>query len=292
MIQKFLSFLFFVPIIADNIRCVNFYGLETPERRFVCSWVETPAFYLDKMKSLININTVRLPFSYEYVCCSSMVEMDSFVEACQQRNISVILDYHRGYASHQGESPVEQGITKSMWIDSLVYILDRYQHIPQVRAISLFNEFRVNSTVEAELLQREAISTIEEVFPERFDYIVSCVEWGKDCSAMWKTLPNERTLVDVHAYGFQGGIPKLPTSTSNILVGELGWMKNEIPQFEIIKSLLQKRRIRNICLWTLAHSHDTDNLFQDDCKTPNEYIVSGFNSLFEKKHQQYLRGVK
>lgn len=290
MNKKIFQILFLLPILGVSYRCVNFYGLETPEKKLVCSWVQNPAFYLDEMKRLIGIDSIRLPFSYEYGSCSNFEAMDSLIDSCQEKNINVILDYHRGYADHQGMSPIEKNITKEMWIDMLITVLDRYEEKSSVKAISLFNEFQINSTQEAEELQRDAITAIEDIFPGRFEYMVGCIDWGKDCSQMWNTLPNNRTFVEVHSYGFHGGTGKLPTHTNKIFIGELGWNKNETSEFESIKKELRRKKVKNICLWTLAHSKDTGNLYQDDCKTPNDFIVNGFNSLFESYQPKCLRG--
>lgn len=288
-LQLQLGLLLIIAIIADSYRCVNFYGLETPEKKFVCSWQHDPAWYLDKMKKLINLDSVRLPFSYEYASCSDFKEMDSFIEACDQRNITVILDYHRGYADHQGPSPVEQLITQEMWIDLLVAVLDRYETKKSVVAISLFNEFQITNTSLVEEMQLEAIDAIEMAFPNRYHYMVSCIDWGKDCSSMWKTLPNNHTFVEVHSYGFSAG--KLPSPGVKIFIGEIGWRKNETKEFQIFKSLMKRRRIKDMCLWTIAHSRDTDNLFKDDCETANDFIVDSFNSLFTWTQPQCLRGM-
>ena len=286
--QKIFRFLFLLPTLCESFRCVNFYGLETPEKKFVCSWRHEPSWYLDKMKAILHIDSIRLPFSYEYASCSDFKEMDSFIVSCQEKNISVILDYHRGYADHQGMSPIEKEITKDMWIDMLITILDRYESKLNVVAISLFNEFQITNTSLAESLQLEAIDAIEAVFPNRYQYMVSCIDWGKDCSSMWKSVPNNRTLVEVHTYGFSPG--KLPLTGSNVFIGELGWRRNETKEFNTFKTLVKRRRIKDICLWTVSHSRDTDNLFQDDCETPNDFIVDGFNSLFTWTQPQCLRG--
>ena len=122
-----LKFLILCLLITKCIsfRCINFYGLEVQQQKLVCSWVHDPGWYLDKMKELIQIDSIRLPFSQEYVTCSDMKLMDLMVLDCKSRNISIILDYHRGYADHQGPSPIETGIKKTCglihycmsWID-------------------------------------------------------------------------------------------------------------------------------------------------------------------------------
>jgi hypothetical protein len=281
-----MGLLFCIPVKA--YRCVNFYGLEVPQKKLVCSWQHDPSWYLEKMKQVIKIDSVRLPFSYEYVCCSNMTDMDAFIDSCEKLGIDVILDYHRGFADHQGGSPIENGITKEMWINALLYILERYQDRPHVRAIGLFNEFQGFDKLSAESLQQEAVTAIEDIFPGRFEYMLGCVDWGKDCTDMWNAIPNNRSLVEMHSYGFFVGKP--PTVHHRVFVGEIGWRANETNNFNLFKQIVRKRRIKDICLWTVAHSMDTKTLFQDDCETINQDIADGFNSLFDWHQLQCLRG--
>lgn len=273
---------------VQAFRCINFYGLEVPQKKFVCSWVHDPGWYLDKMKELIMIDSIRLPFSQEYVTCSDMRLMDSMVAECKSRNVSIILDYHRGYSDHQGPFPVETGITKDMWIDTLLYVLDRYHKEPHVKAITLFNEIQGFDKDAAESIQRDAVDIIESIYPKRYIYMLGCPDWGKDCTDMWKSVPAENIMIEMHTYGFAKG--KLPPPGYDVFVGEIGWRKNETSTFDEIRTMLRRRRIKDICLWTVGHSSDTDNLFQDDCITTNQFIVDGFNSLFANYTPTCLRG--
>lgn len=284
------TLLFFLPF-AFAYRCINFYGLEVPQKRPVCSWVHSPEWYLDQAKELIHIDSIRLPFSQEYITCNDdLSALDEIVEACSKRNISVILDYHRGFSDHQGASPIENGISEDMWMDTLSFVLERYVHKPYVRAISIFNEFQGTNKSQIEDLQRKSVLILEEMFPSRYEYMVGCADWGKDCSGMWLTLPTNNTYIEMHTYGFAPG--KLPLHTQKLFVGEIGWRKNETDTFNQFRRIVHHQHIHNICLWTLAHSHDTDNLFQDDCLTVNKYIQEGFNSLFDSYKPQCLRGNK
>jgi len=289
MLPKFFVFvLLFIPVPA--YRCVNFYGLEVPQKKFVCSWVHEPKWYLEKMKKLIKIDSVRIPFSYEYASCSDFRELDNFIRDCQNLEISVILDYHRGYSDHQGPSPVENGITKAMWIDMLIHVLERYHDQPHVKAITLFNEFQGTDYMTWQAMQLEAVTSLEDIFPGRYEYMLGCVDWGKDCSNMWNKVPNERSYIEIHSYGF--GLGRYPNNRNKIFVGEIGWRANETSNFQEFKTIVRKRRIRDICLWTVAHSDDTKSLFQNDCETVNTDIQNDFNSLFDWNNISCLRGSK
>lgn len=280
----------YLPFLVSGYRCINIYGLEVPQEKFVCSWQNNMDWYLDKAREVIEIDSVRLPFSYEYMSCSNKTLMDDFVRLCQRKGIDVILDYHRGYSDHQGSSPVEDKITYDMWVDMLTYTLDRYESYSVVKAIGLFNEFQTTNKTYVEDLQRRAVEELEERFPNRFEYMLGCADWSKDCSGMWTTLPNNRSWIEMHSYGFAKGL--LPSNTNRVFVGEIGWRHNESSQFNEFRLLVKKKRIKNMCLWTLAHSHDTDNLFYNDCVTINQEISQGFNSLFDQHSIQCLRGIK
>lgn len=283
-----LLFWAFLVQVALCYRCVNFYGLEVPQQKFVCSWKHDPSWYLDQMIKNIQINSVRIPYSYQYASSSDLEELDFLVDACSSRNLSVILDYHRGFSDHQGPSPVEPGITKDMWIDMLLFIAERFKEKSAVKAIGLFNEFQGFDRTEAEGLQREAVDLIELAYPERYEYMLGCVDWGKDCTDMWNTLPNNRCWIEIHSYGFAEG--KLPQNRHKIFVGEFGWRSSQKDLFDSFKRKLKARRIKDICLWTLAYSSDTDTLYKDDCETVDTAIQNDFNSLFEWSQPQCLRG--
>lgn len=279
-------FLFLLLGTTTAIRCLNFYGFETERHQPVCDWKHPPSWYLDKASQAIHIDTVRLPFSYQYASCSDFADMDGFIRECAKRNINVILDYHRGYADHQGMSPEEKDITKEMWIDILIYILGRYNTYTNVIGISLFNEFQIKDTKHIEDLQIEAVNEIEQVMPGRYTYFLGCADWGKDCRNMWYQLPINNSMIEIHTYGFNNNdfTQFLPTKlpSSHIFIGEVGWFSNQTEWFQQFKSKFRRRHLEHVCLWTLAHSHDTGNLFQDDCETLNNNTVELFNSLFDK----------
>ena len=267
-------------VLVDAYRCVNFYGLEVEQQNFVCYWKHEPGWYLKNMKDVIKIDSVRLPFSYEYITNTDMSRMDDFIRLCRDLDIDIILDYHRGYASHQGPSPVEEGISENMWIGALLYVLSKYEPMYNVKAITLFNEFQGNDTVYAEEMQREAVNIIEYMFPGRFEYMLGCVDWGKNCTGMWTTLPTESSWVEVHSYGFS--VAELEDYHNKVFVGEFGWTQSQLSNYTIFRDTIMRKGIHNVCLWTVAHSHDTEGLYHDDCETINEQIAKQFNELFER----------
>jgi len=288
MNNKIAFFLFYLYTQTTAYRCLNFYGLETPSKKLVCSWQNPVDWYLDQAQKLLHIDSIRVPFSQEYVGCSDIKELDQVIDFAANRNISVILDYHRGFSDHQGSSPSEGNITEDIWIDTWLYVLDRYQNKTNIRALSLFNEFQGFDINMTEQMQINLVQVIESLFPGRYTYMLGCIDWGKDCSNMWKTLPVKNAMVEMHTYSFATG--KLPSTNVPVFVGEVGIRKNESAPFDIFRRLVKRKGIKDICLWTLAHSHDTDNMFLDDCVTPNNYVIDRFNSLFLDQKPTCLRG--
>lgn len=280
---------------ARAFRCINFYGLETSSKTPVCSWKHPPEWYLDNLKSSMGIDSVRIPFSYEYVSCDEgMQGLRSLVSRCAERNLSVILDYHRGYADHQGPSPVEKDITFEMYSELWLTLLDDFSGYNNVRALSLFNEYQGTNATEAEMQQLQMARLIESVHPGRYMYMLGCAVWGTDCRGMYSSLNKEtfadRSMIEIHVYDFHGPLDpfKFPPAQFKVFVGELGWMDFSTSWAKSAVSYLRARRIKDACMWTIAHSNDTGNLYKDDCETLKNETVSIFNSLYQ--HPVCLRG--
>lgn len=273
-------FLLFFVLVVNAYRCVNFYGLETDMKNFVCNWQHPPSWYLDDMIKHIKIDSVRLPFSRDYLLDSDMSVMDEFIYECAIRNLDVILDHHRTFEDHQGPSPEENCITQQDWIDALIFVLDRYKDTANVKGISLFNEFQIEDKAVIQLMQIEAVKQLEALFPNRYTYMLGCADWGKDCSDMWLTLPLNNTMIEVHNYYFGKTVfPEI--QHKQVFVGEIGFNHSFTNEYVQTRKYLRYHKITNICLWTIAFSKDTENLYNDDCETINNYVKQSFNGLFE-----------
>lgn len=282
MFILFFLFLVLARAITHPMRCMNFYGLETPTKDLVCSWKHPPSYYLDALDLTMGINTIRIPFSYEYIYGYDISKLDDLILECQRRNMTVILDYHRTWATHQGPVP-EEGITledfQNMWIN----VLNRFQTFNNVQGVGIFNEIQSNDPDYAAALYEGTIKKIEERFPDRFSYFTGCVEWGTDCEKVGDLLSHtsstwNRTYLDVHKYKFNSDTTEaewdrtipLHIDTSHWFVGEIGWKMSspsEKQWAERFLAYLARRNIRNVCLWTIAHSYDTEGWFNDDCET-------------------------
>lgn len=266
-------------VALHELRCMNFYGLETELQNFVCSWQNDVGWYLDGLQSSMGINTIRLPFSYQYILDSDLSSMKLMIEECQKRDISIILDYHRTWSNHQGPTP-EEGITLQEFEEAWLYVLNKFTLYENVMGVGIFNEIQNNDVVYLSNLSQNVMQTIEMYFPNRFYYFVGCINWGSDCSTIGNLLKNtntwDRTFLDVHKYRFNSDFSEfewdklMPCSipSDKWFVGEIGWkMSSEVEVTWASRFLhyLNKRNIKNVCLWTIAHSGDTEGWWKDNC---------------------------
>jgi aryl-phospho-beta-D-glucosidase BglC (GH1 family) len=258
---------------------MNFYGLETDRRGLVCDWQHDPEWYLDKLKEKMHINTIRLPFSYEYITNYDISKMERIIRSAGLRNMSVILDYHRTWASHQGPTP-EEGLTLSDFENAWVHVLQRFRQHDNIMGVGIFNEIQTDNLNYTKSMHKRVINHIETKFPGRYQYFAGCPEWGSNCTGMdLSDMPTwNRTFIEIHKYAFsENSDPQdwdrtMPASipSDRWLVGETGWRTNDSAWAESFLTYLNNRSIDNICLWTIAHSHDTDGWWKDDCETFEE----------------------
>lgn len=270
-------------VAQDPIKCMNYYGLETPRKSLVCDWVWAPTRYLEFLKKEMSINLIRVPFSYEYVRDDDMHNMDNLISECHRLDLQVILDYHRTWEDHQGPTP-EEKISMQDFIDCWIKVLYRYERYPNVVGVGIFNEIQSSDDFEYTMnMHRKVMDAIEIHMPKRFRYFVGCPGWGGNCSMMDPTRYEpywDRTYIEVHKYIFSGesnfkdweiSMPRRIAS-DHWFIGETGWKHNIDEQREWAEgflSYLKSRRIYNVCAWTIAHSGDTDGWWHDDCTTFN-----------------------
>lgn len=274
---------------------MNFYGLETERQSFVCDWSHAPTWYIERMKSDLSINTLRIPFSYQYIHNGDLHNLDNIISECDRLNTRVILDYHRTWSSHQGPTP-EEGITMDEFIHTWLQVLKRYKDNRNVFGVGIFNEVQLRYDFEYTMdMHMAVIKSVELEFPGRFEYFVGCPGWGGNCSMIdpqrYEPYWN-RTYVEVHKYIFSGtsdfndweiSIPHhIPAD--RWFVGEVGWKQQEKDEREWAQrflSYLDYRGIYNVCAWTIAHSGDTDGWWLDDCETFNWEKAALLNTLWD-----------
>lgn len=282
------------------IKCMNFYGLETQYKNFVCSWKNQPEFFLRRLQQDMDINTIRVPFSYEYITGSDISKLQEIIQTCQQLNIDIILDWHRTWSSHQGAVP-EEGITLDIFVSAWINLLERFKVYPNVKGVGIFNEVQLlNDFPYVHKMHRYILPMLEAQFPNRFSYFIGCPSWGGNCSSMdfsdltvWN-----KTYIEVHKYRFSGKSDRadwdvsIPASIppERWFVGEVGWKQTVDEDQTWAKGFLQylvQRNITNACLWTIAHSGDTDGWFKDDCESFDEDKAKEVTNTIWKKQQKH-----
>lgn len=276
----------------EQIKCMNFYGLETERKAFVCDWLHPPEWYIKTLVSDMGINTLRIPFSYEYITYDNLYHLDDIMYIAEQYGLRVILDYHRTWATHQGPNP-EEGISMNQFIDLWVVILERFAHYKCLYGVGIFNEIQSNDLLYTLNMHRHAISAIEARFPNRFHFFAGCPNWGGNCAGMdLSDMPTwNRTFIEVHKYQFSGtSTPEdwelsMPRSipAEHWFIGETGWKHDITMERDWATGFiayLKSRKINNVCAWTIAHSHDTDGWWNDDCKTFDYNKAHLFNDIW------------
>lgn len=274
MLFKFL--LLFLPFTNAVIRGLNMYGLETEHASLACDWVSTYDEMLDNVQKL-GFNTVRLPFSHDYLHNTDMATMDSFFEAVLKTNIGVVLDFHRIVNYQQSPKPYDDQHPFEMFINDWIFILDRYKYNSHLIGVDIFNEFQSDDENEWNTLATQVVKAIENNFPYRFFYMVGCVSWGSHCHGVHVDLPfQERIYYSIHRYVWHGGNSysswdeQFGYQGNKMIVGEFGAksdLPNQMDWFKDFLVYLKSRDIENSFFWTYAVSGDTGGIYMDDCKT-------------------------
>lgn len=290
------------------IRCINFYGLETSRRGFVCDWVHPPSYYLTKLKDAMDLNTVRVPFSHQMVYQNDLVRLDEFVQVATSLNLQVILDWHRTWDSHQGPTPLEN-ITISDAAFTFYKLGHRFLDDPYVIGFGIFNEYQGTNTTFLNAYHETMIRYLERHFPNRYYYVIGCAQWGHDCSNItyrFEGIDPDRIIVDFHSYFFtynstemmdlNAAIERRLPSTipiQNTFIGEFGYrdhIQDESEWAEQFLANLARRRISSLCFWTIALSGDTDGIFKDDCVEIAHGKVNVLNAFYDRSLRR-LRGM-
>jgi hypothetical protein len=273
-------------LAQDNLRCVNFYGLETERKDFVCSWVNPPGFYIDQLVRRLGVNTLRIPFSHEYVNDGDWSKLDAVVKLCDVNNINIIFDFHRVFATHQSPAP-DAEISLDQFLTSWTKVLDRYKGHSSAYGVSIFNEIHSSDWDYVNGVSLKIVNHLEKLYPERFYYFIGGGEWGSDVSGLTLEgiVPINRSRVEVHIYKWHGNghrvwNHRIPIEHhQRVFIGETGWKREEQqPWAQRWLQYLSDMNIYDFCFWTIAHSGDTGGLWLDDCTTPEE---DKFRLLFD-----------
>lgn len=276
-----LLWLVIVPLVVagDIIKGITWYGFETENSNVMCLWKNDIDWNLRKMQEL-GFNSIRLPFSYQYIQTGVWWEMDKFFEKLKNYNLSVVLDFHRIENTHQSAKPYTNQVSFDMFLEAWRIILDRYQHNPKLIAVDIFNEYQSDNYMEWNNLARQIVNYIESKFPNRFNYYIGGVSWGGDLHFVdLEDLPySERIFYTIHKYFFSDTEPfekrweySFGEHKLVVNVGEWGFLSNEPLEVAWAKRFINwllSKNIRNTYFFTWSYnSQDTGGILMTDCTT-------------------------
>lgn len=296
MLKRICLFLIGILSVNATIQGVNLYGFETPLRDITCSWKHPIEYYIDEAVK-IGFNSIRLPFSGTFVTAGDFSKFDKFIDYATNKNVSILLDYHRVDERWQSANPFEK-LSLTEFVNQWTTVLNRYKDNVLVNSIGLFNEFQGNEDQGDYWsdMCSQVIDKIELVFPNRFLYLVGGTQWGGNLFSIdleghpW----SDRIRYEAHKYHFSGSGTRedwdhsLGNKINKVIIGE--WAINrEAWDNRFIEYLIEKN-IRNNYYWTLSNSYDTINIWENDCETINWDVVNQIKRLWDTK--RYLRGYK
>lgn len=292
LIILFLSF----PFAYGYIKGFSFYGHETELRNTVCSWVNPPEYYVSFLSGL-GFNSIRVPFSLQYVEEANWEHLDHLMEVSNSYNMSVLLDCHRTFSNHQDFSPFEHEVTHERFINGWLTILNRYSNFNNIIGTNVYNEYQGSNYTFLNGYTEEVLKAIEGVYPNRFNYYITGTNWaGTSHLVSMDHLPfQDRIYYSLHKYVFSSNgnyENDWETSCGNhtayeMVIGEYGWLDQDAWWGKLFISWLKKKGIKNTWFWTIAVSDDTSGLWYDDCLTFNWDKYEIVKSLWEEK--RYLR---
>ena len=292
-----ISFLLFsIPFVQGVIKGYNFgSSLETPLRDFTCSWKNPASFYINQLADL-GFNSIRLPFSKQYVDEKNFTRMDSFIQIASLRNMTILLDFHRVNSDFQSANPFDD-LSLTEFTDAWITVLNRYVDNIHVYAVGLFNEFQSGEDKGKywSEMMRQTIEKIELSQPvNRWIYFVGGTEWSGNLFSidLENQIYSDRVRYEIHLYHFSGlGTREawdhsFGNYTNKVVVGE--WSISNTEWDDRFINYLIERNIRNTYYWSVSQSHDTINLWGDDCNTINWDVINKIKLLWEGK-KRHLR---
>ena len=280
-----------LPIVSlASIKGYNFgSSLETPLRDFTCSWQHPASFYINQLADL-GFNSIRLPFSKQYVDEHDFTKMDSFIQVASQRNMTILMDFHRVISEYQSANPFTD-LSLTGFTDTWISLLNRYVDNKNVYAVGIFNEFQQGEE-KGEYWSEMMRQTIEKIEitqpPDRWVYFVGGVSWGGSLHNinLENQVYSDRVRYEVHKYHFSGTGTQddwdysFGNFTDKVVVGE--WSISRTDWDDRFIAYLIKRNIRDNYYWSISNSHDTINLWENDCETINWDVINSVKRLWEE----------
>jgi aryl-phospho-beta-D-glucosidase BglC (GH1 family) len=189
--------------MGSQIRCISFFGLETPQKDFMCSWEKPIEYYLKEVADL-GFNSIRLPFSIQYINEGDLSKMDHFIQECYKNNLNVVLDCHRVESTWQGPTPFYSGLTQQQFNDMWLGVLDRYINFPNVVGGNVYNEYQSEDPIYMMDYSRKLIQAVEDKFGDRFIHFVTGTLWSNELhDTSLEDMPcKDRIFYSVHKYPF------------------------------------------------------------------------------------------
>jgi endoglucanase len=290
--------------VWGELRAINVYGLETELGDLQCSYVRPSPYYIEQVDKM-GFNSIRLPFSAEYVNKNDWTKMDIVVQKAQELNLTIILDYHRTYSGHQGDW-YETNLQS--FLDVWAKVLGRYSKYSNIGYVDLYNEFQQpNDKVEFwNDIMTQSILYLEDMFPFRFNWVVGGTNWGGNIHGINIDIPymNDRIYYTIHKYWFSstgdyehdwdysfGNHPP-----DKIIVGEFGWIEGDAKQdkwIDVFLAYLKKRGIKNTAFWNLTwQSGDTQGILKENCLTIEENKLSKLQQFWGEDNHRALMDQK
>lgn len=269
----------------SNIRGFNFYGLETPLQNFVCSWQYPFEHYVDFL-SENGFNSIRIPFSYDYIQKGDFTYMDRMVEYTSKKNITILLDFHRVSQDYQSSNPFLD-ISITQFVEGWNVVLERYVKNRWVFGIGLFNEYQGTDPHYWSDMMGQVIDKIEQSQPlNRWIYFVGGTLWGGNLhNISLEDKPyKERIKYEIHKYSFSG------TSTledwensfgsfyNKIVIGE--WSVSNTDWDDRFIDFCHSKNIRDNYYWVISNSWDTSNIWKDNCVDINYNVLEKIKKMW------------
>lgn len=287
---------------SSIIRGISFYGHETELGKFTCSWQHPTEYYLEKLQDM-GFNSLRIPFSHQYVRNGDFSSLDHFFDIVGNYNMTVILDFHR--INNYAQSPIPtDGISQEEFWDTWVTIANRYKDKKELVALELFNEYQQSDSNYWNNFMKQTILYIEDKIPQRFEYIVNGMNWGGSLAGIsLEDIPiKDRVKYSIHKYIFSGNsVPSdwdvsFGSYPNKTIVTEYGFRtasegEDQTWWGRMFIDYLKKRNIRNTYFWCVSHSSDTRALFFDDCENINWEKLKIIKTLWEGEQKRMLRGI-
>ena len=286
----FSFLLFSIPFVQGIIKGYNFYGLETNLKDFTCTWKHPVDFYVNQLQTF-GFNSIRVPFSKQWVDEGDFSKMDNFIQVSTQLNMTILLDFHRVDSDFQSANPFND-LSLTQYTDAWITVLNRYVDNPNVFAAGLFNEFQ-GGDEKGEYwseMMRQTISKIELSQPvNRWIYFVGGCEWGGNLHTidLENEIYSDRVRYEIHKYHFSGLRTRedwdysFGNHTGKVILGE--WAINRDSWDDRFISYLIEKDIKNNYYWTVSNSGDTINLWQNDCETINWDVINKIKLLWDGK---------